>query len=120
MKKYPWEDVAIQQETEEYRQQVIAMQDFIRRQTMAYLGSMHLELLDVLAVGTGCEYMSDLHLKEHSDELSVILDESNHFPVYRYSLADWQEALRYITGTQKEVSTIEEALSILREGVIAA
>lgn len=69
-------------------------------------------LLDHLAAVTGCEYLSDLHLP---CRLPLLREAVTGCAGHDYSLAEWNDAVRYITGEKAVFSSPEEAKTFLSQ-----
>jgi hypothetical protein len=62
----------------------------------------NLDLLEMLSFQTGCMFLSDLK-KPHN--LSFIRRALKHIEPSCYSLWEWEDAVRYLTGEKKEFAT---------------
>ncbi len=67
-------------------------------------------LLDHLASATDCMFLSDLH---SAALLPLIREAVTGCPAQAYSLWDWNDAARYITGQRVSFQTQEEAKAYL-------
>ncbi len=67
-------------------------------------------LLEFLAFNSGCMYLSDLRQPKLLAKVRGVLPRIN--PVL-YSIWEWNDAVFYITGIQKNFSTQEAALAYL-------
>lgn len=70
-----------------------------------------LHLLDILAARRGC-FISDLNLSpilRRAALLDLCRMGTNKFP-----LSQWQDSVRYLTGTEKDFASIEEIKVFLR------
>ena len=67
-------------------------------------------LLERLATATGCEYLSDLHA---SSRLPLLREAIAGCAGRDYPLADWTDAVQYITGETASFSSPEEARAFL-------
>ena len=63
-------------------------------------------LLEMLAGKAGCMYLSDLHMK---NRLSYIYYAVSEIPAEGYSLSEWSDTIRYITGEKHTFCTEAEA-----------
>lgn len=63
-------------------------------------------LLERLAGKAGCMYLSDLHMK---NRLSYIYYAVLEIPAEYYSLSEWSDTIRYITGEEHSFCTGMEA-----------
>lgn len=67
-------------------------------------------LLDRLAHAAGCMYLSDLHTTKYGPRLHqavLAIDPAE------YSLSEWQEAARYVSGRELSFPAPEEARDYL-------
>lgn len=56
-----------------------------------------MDLLEYLAAKAGCMYLSDLHISTYQLSISGIIRNTD---VEAFSLSNWNEAVRYITGEE--------------------
>ena len=68
------------------------------------------ELLEILAMHAGCQYLSDLHLPWAAVSLANVLPA---LPAERFSLWQWNDAVQYITGVSRSFSRQEDAKAFL-------
>ncbi|MBC8530498.1 hypothetical protein [Gehongia tenuis] len=67
-------------------------------------------LLERLALAAGCMYLSDLHTTEYGKSLcQAVLS----IDPAEYSLSEWQEAARYVSGRELSFPAPEEARDYL-------
>lgn len=66
-------------------------------------------LLDRLQKLTGAEYLSDLRYMDY-ERIRTYLPEVE---MEKYSLSQWLDAVKYLTGTEKEVATAQEVYDYL-------
>lgn len=67
-------------------------------------------LLEYLASGSGCMYLSDLHLDGYLSTIKRLISEIK--PV-KYSVWEWNDAVFYITGKRTNFETQTEAKEFL-------
>lgn len=67
-------------------------------------------LLDCIAEKTNCTYLSDLR---YLKSLEVVKRVVIGIPLSDYVLEEWQDAVRYLTGTEKFFEMEESALEFL-------
>lgn len=67
-------------------------------------------LLEVLAIRSCCMYLSDLHSR---DSLPSVQHAVREIDPSLFSLEEWNDAVRYITGKDVTVSTRNEAVRYL-------
>ena len=70
-----------------------------------------MNLLEKLALESGCPYLSDLHRPEMQRDLQTILE---GLEPEGYSLQEWNEALAYIAGLRTPYSSCAEAYQALK------
>lgn len=63
-------------------------------------------LLDYLQLQTGCTYLTDLHNRKN---LLFVQSAVRRMGSSLFPLAEWNDAVRYITGEDVEFLTCEEA-----------
>ncbi len=68
------------------------------------------DLLDYLWREAGCAFLSDLHFSGCLPRLRSVLQQLD---AAQYPLQQWQEAIRYIAGTEQEFSYPETARQFL-------
>ena len=69
-------------------------------------------LLERLAKEARCAYLSDLHAPECAEELSAALES---IPVCEEERAQWNEAVRYISGKTLSFESAHSAWEFLRD-----
>ena len=69
-----------------------------------------LPLLECLAVNCGCIYLSDLHEPYGSYRIAQAV---KNLSVSDYSLQEWNDAVKYITGQPLQFKTVEQAIDYL-------
>lgn len=62
---------------------------------------MEIALLEYLAMETGCMYISDLKYQKSKTNISMII---RKIPVELYSLREWNDAVKYLTGHEEFLS----------------
>ncbi len=67
-------------------------------------------LLDFLAQETDCAYLSDLRKPNLYPELFEAME---HIEAERYSFMEWKDAIAYITGDEKELTSEQDAREYL-------
>ncbi len=67
-------------------------------------------LLDILQKCIGLEYISDLQAYPKYSQIAAIIE---LIPAERYPLSVWADAARYITGSDSEFTTAEDARAFL-------
>lgn len=72
--------------------------------------SAQLGLLELLSVKTCCMYLSDLHRRENLPSVRSVIRDTD--PAL-FSLEEWNDAVRYITGEDVNFQTREEAVQYL-------
>nr|WP_122012181.1 hypothetical protein [Maliibacterium massiliense] len=68
-------------------------------------------LLDTLANHVGCAYLSNLHSPYWVAQLAPVLDALD---ADAYGLAEWNDAVGYITATSSTFQSVEEAYAHLK------
>lgn len=68
------------------------------------------DLLDYLWREAGCAFLSDLHFSDCLTRLQSVLQ---RLDAAQYPLQQWQEAIRYIAGTEQKFSYPETARQFL-------
>lgn len=66
-------------------------------------------LLDRLQKLTGADYLSDLRYMDY-ERIRTYLPEMG---VEKYPLSQWQDAVKYLTGTEQEAATAQELYDYL-------
>ena len=74
-----------------------------------------MELLDYLSAKAGCMYLSDLHRVNNFLAVHHALRE---LPPDTFSVKEWNDAVRYITGEQHDFFSSDEAEKYLAEYVM--
>lgn len=74
---------------------------------------MEIELLEYLAMKTGCLYLSDLKYLKSKSIISIVI---RRVPAKIYSLHEWNDAVQYLTGHESFLSA-EEARDYLCRNV---
>lgn len=69
-----------------------------------------LGLLEYLSFKTGCAFLSDLHDRK---KLMFVQSEVHNMNPALFSLKEWNEAVRYITGENVDFPTREQAVGYL-------
>lgn len=74
--------------------------------------SIHLPLLEAMAILTGCEYLSDLH---YIDKLQRrrLAQKLEMVDAKNTDLFEWNDALEYLTGQKTPQPSAEQAKSAL-------
>ena len=70
-------------------------------------------LLEILAFKSGCTYLSDLH---SGASLPLVRHAVREIEPSRFSLREWNDAVRYITGEEISFSSCEDAARYLLTG----
>lgn len=76
-----------------------------------------MELLEYFAVKLGCMYLSDLHQRCYLKEISHLLPGINP---EQYSMAEWKDAVFYLTSQQQAFETQAEAKAFLASYILSA
>lgn len=71
-----------------------------------------MSLLDYLAAKVGARYLSDLHLAVYRSPLCHVL---RALDIESFDLAEWNDAVCYITGEEKCFTEISEAAKYLMQ-----
>ena len=74
-----------------------------------------MKLLDYLSAKAGCMYLSDLHRVNNFLAVHHALRE---LPPDTFSVKEWNDAVRYITGEQHDFFSSDEAENYLAEYVM--
>ncbi len=69
-----------------------------------------LELLEQLAMDTGCSYLSDLHQPERQLGIRIL---APHISTQAYTLQEWEDAVEYITGVRRRFHSVSQAQEFL-------
>ena len=59
---------------------------------------------------SGCQYLSDLHSPFYIDDIIYAV---RTVSISSYSMGDWEEAFRYITGVRREFRSKDELIKNL-------
>ena len=75
-----------------------------------------LHLLDILAVRQGC-FISDLNLSPILRRAALLelfrMDENS------YPLSQWQDAVRYLTGNERDFASVKEIQAFIKQDMEA-
>lgn len=75
------------------------------------------DLLKDLAAAAGCAYISDLTQTSYRDEIPMALD---NIDWRNYSVAQWNDAVNYITREARVFDNAEEAYRFLADALAEA
>jgi hypothetical protein len=87
--------------------------DLENKRKEAELNRNNLELLEMLSFQMGCMYLSDLKQPQY---LSFIRRALKQIETTRYSIREWEDAVRYLTGEKKEFASHEEVRAYVLSG----
>ena len=67
-------------------------------------------LLDTIAMKMNTEYLSDIRLVKDYDEVKSII---RNFSEESFAISEWNDAVEYLTGENKNFETVSEAKEFL-------